>query len=381
MRTKGVLPTLLFVCLTTVFARAQKYTITDLGPLAPTGINSLAQVVGNYDNQAYVWSFGRMNPLGLLPNGTFSTGATINDLGAVTGTADGAGRIAESNVQCPTVTQPFVWTAKGGMQGLGTTDIAGYSFVFGSILCNVAFYGRSINANMHVVGDAPVGPDTYAYGLSWTSANGMSLFGLSWPPTFANGISNTEEIVGQDSNLLDSSYLVGHAAAWQNGNETLLEDLGAGQPYYGASADGVNDRGAVVGWSTTSPLQCCGTSSPTHAVLWTPVGVITDLGTLPGDTSSVALRINHSGQVIGSSGDTLYFGGSGSSPFVVTGRPFIWTQSSGMQDLNTLIHSNSGWVLNTASDINVWGQIVGNGTLNGQPHGYLLTPKNPFQQR
>ena len=51
MRTKGVLPTLLFVCLTTVFARAQKYTITDLGPLAPTGINSLAQVVGNYDNQ------------------------------------------------------------------------------------------------------------------------------------------------------------------------------------------------------------------------------------------------------------------------------------------------------------------------------------------
>jgi len=51
-----------------------------------------------------------------------------------------------------------------------------------------------------------------------------------------------------------------------------------------------------------------------------------------------------------------------------------------MQDLNTLIHSNSGWVLNTATDINVWGQIVGSGTLNGQPHGYLLTPKNPFQK-
>jgi len=67
-----------------VFATAQKYTITDLGPLAPTGINSLAQVVGNYNNQAQVWSVGRMNPLGLLPNGTFSTGAAINDLGAVT---------------------------------------------------------------------------------------------------------------------------------------------------------------------------------------------------------------------------------------------------------------------------------------------------------
>jgi hypothetical protein len=50
-----------------------------------------------------------------------------------------------------------------------------------------------------------------------------------------------------------------------------------------------------------------------------------------------------------------------------------------MQDLNTLIRTNSGWVLTTATDINVWGQIVGNGTLNGEPHGFLLTPRDPFQ--
>jgi len=364
-----------------VFGTAQKYTITDLGPLAPTGINSLAQVVGNNDNQAYVWSFGRMKALGLLPGGTFSQAAGINDLGAVTGTADGAGTIAVSDIQCPTVTQPFVWTANAGMRGLGTTDVAGFSIEFGSPLCSLAFYGRSINARMHVVGDE-TGPSTYAFGFSWTSTNGMSLFGLSWPPTFANNISKTEEIVGQDSTPFDLSYDIGHAVTWQNGNETVLEDLGAGQSSYGASADGVNDQGIVVGWSTISPVNFGVTSSPTHATLWTPSGEITDLGTLPGDTSSVALRINLYGQVIGSSGDTLYGGSSccNTPPFVVIGRPFIWTQSSGMQDLNTLIHSNSGWVLNTATDINVWGQVVGNGTLNGQPHGYLLTPKNPFQQ-
>ena len=38
-----------------------------------------------------------------------------------------------------------------------------------------------------------------------------------------------------------------------------------------------------------------------------------------------------------------------------------------------------GWLLNSATDINVWGQIVGMGTLNGQPHGFLLTPRNPFK--
>ena len=46
-----------------------------------------------------------------------------------------------------------------------------------------------------------------------------------------------------------------------------------------------------------------------------------------------------------------------------------------LQDLNTLISSTSGWVLNSATGINIWGQIVGSGTLNGQSHGFLLTPR------
>jgi hypothetical protein len=50
-----------------------------------------------------------------------------------------------------------------------------------------------------------------------------------------------------------------------------------------------------------------------------------------------------------------------------------------MQDLNKLISGNSDWKLNTATDINIWGQIIGQGTRNGQTHGYLPTPINPFQ--
>jgi len=107
------------------------------------------------------------------------------------------------------------------------------------------------------------------------------------------------------------------------------------------------------------------------------------LGTLPGDTFSAALKISLFGQLIGSSGNTLVFlysDGAGAELYpVVIGRPFIWSEHRGMRDLNTLIRANSGWVLNTVSDINVWGQIVGEGTLNGRPHGFLLTPRNPFR--
>ena len=47
------------VLLLVPIASAQVYTITDLGSLSPTAINSWAQVVGNYNNQAYIWTFGQ----------------------------------------------------------------------------------------------------------------------------------------------------------------------------------------------------------------------------------------------------------------------------------------------------------------------------------
>jgi hypothetical protein len=45
-----------------------------------------------------------------------------------------------------------------------------------------------------------------------------------------------------------------------------------------------------------------------------------------------------------------------------------------MKDLNTLLPAGSGWLLNTATDINDRGQIVGAGMHNGHHRAYLLTP-------
>lgn len=375
-------------------AMAQRYTVTDLGPLSPTGINSWAQVVGNYNDQAYMWTFGRMRNLGTLPGGTFSKAEGINDLGVVVGTADGQGTITVpsniwpgytgTHVQCSNLTQPFIW--KQQMRGLGRVGPASdVEAVVGmwdpSSWCSDPFYGSAINDRGQVVGYTDMLGDAFQWGFLREASGDVNLFGSSWPATLPNAISNTGQIVGQTGR----GYLT--ATSWKNGVATDLGGLPEGY-FLTSAANGVNDLGQVVGWSFNSTADAC-CDYHVRAVMWTQDGTIRDLGTLSGDTESVAKKINLFGLVIGNSGttyiswDPLYiadrFYGFFYQPLDAVGRPFVWSQRSGMRDLNTLIPPNSGWVLNSASDINVWGQIVGSGTRNGLPHGYLLTPLNPFQ--
>lgn len=65
----------------------------------------------------------------------------------------------------------------------------------------------------------------------------------------------------------------------------------AGDPAHRGVAWAINNRGDVVGESTTS-------AGETHATWWSRNGAITDLGTLGGATSA-AYGINDLGEVIG----------------------------------------------------------------------------------
>jgi hypothetical protein len=57
-------------------------------------------------------------------------------------------------------------------------------------------------------------------------------------------------------------------------------------------------------------------------------------------------------------------------------RPFVWSATTGMEDLNTLIPSDSGWTLETSSGIDRAGEIVGAGLVDGAAiHGFMLTPE------
>ena len=390
-----VFPLFLF-CLIPALTGAQVYTIRDLGPLTPTAINSWAQVVGNYNNHAYMWTRkGGMQDLGILQGGTFSGATGINDLGAVTGTADGPGTVISndpnfSNEDCGDLIQPFIWTQRNGMQGLGSvTPPAGLVDFEDGGCADDGYYGAGINDVGQAVGYSTL-YSTYQWASLWTRAHGLTVFGGSWPPTFTNAISNTGKIVGQNSQdtISPLTIFLGHATSWQNGVAADLGTLGGtadmGFPVgYSSSANGVNDLGQIVGWSTTVPVVFQGGEGwygpyPLHAILWPTSGGMRDLGTLPGDQFSTASKINLFGQVIGVSGNANNLD-SYNNTYQVIGRPFIWSERHGMRDLNTLIRRNHGWVLNSATDINVWGQIVGMGTLNGQPHGFLLTPRDPFR--
>jgi probable HAF family extracellular repeat protein len=364
---------------------AQMYSVIDLGPGSnPTGINFNGQVVGNLNDRAFLWTNQNgFQDLGTLPGGTFSRAAAINDLGTVTGTADGIGTVrsrsdpSQTIIECGNLTQPFIWTPSTGMQGLGTVGGSWDQEVW----CNVPFYASDVNALSEVVGYTHQS-SSYQFAFIWTNSAGIVLFGGSWPGTGAFGINNSSQVVGQDSVwCCVGPETWDRAAFYRNGVTTYLPSLSAADPdlrYNNSAAVGINDPGQMVGWScpgSSSPNYCSSSDNPSRAVLWSQTGNIHNLGTLPGDSLSAASEIDFFGQVIGSSGNSYVSAGwwpdLASS---INGRAFVWSEQSGMTDLNTLITPGSGWTLTSASGINDWGQIIGEGIVDGQPHGFLLTP-------
>lgn len=367
-------------------ASGQNYVITDLGPLSPVGINLWGEVAGNLNNgHAGLWiPPGRTLDLGVLPGGMFSVAAGINDLGIVSGTADGpvvmTGSIDLGSVSCSDVLQPVTWTLGRGFSKPAMVPVV---WNLENPPCLQTDYATGINLLGQVVG-SNVDYATYKYGFLWNGSKAVSNIMTSAYQSSANAINNLGLVVGQSS-AAGELYLSSHAVLWKNGVSTDLGSLVGGPTDWGvcSGANSINDAGTVVGWSGTydatvgfSCEEVAEGENPIHAFILKAGARMQDLGTLPGDSSSTALKVNLLGQVIGSSGNTVSLD-SGWHEYTmdVTGRPFIWSKSTGMQDLNDLIGHGSGWVLNTATDINAVGQIVGSGIKNGQVHGYLLVPR------
>jgi probable HAF family extracellular repeat protein len=149
-----------------------------------------------------------------------------------------------------------------------------------------------------------------------------------------------------------------HGVLWQNGTAVPLPDLGTG-----AIAESVNDLGQIAGIIGSAD----GTTE--FGALWEN-GVLTNLGTLPGDFAAIATGINNRGQVVGS---TLDSGFNWS-------HTFIW-QDGVMTDLNTLFPASSNLFALMANKINQRGQISGmaivlSGPNAGNIHAFLATPVN-----
>ena len=109
------------------------------------------------------------------------------------------------------------------------------------------------------------------------------------------------------------------------------------------------------------------TTGGERAFLWSSSSGMQDLGDLPGGGDlSTAYDVNDAGQVVGVGN-------------VATGsRAFLWNSILGMVDLNTLIDPST-FVMQEARGISDTGMIAGYGvdSLTGATRGFLLTLNAP----
>ena len=169
----------------------------------------------------------------------------------------------------------------------------------------------------------------------------------------AVAINAVGQAVGSSSVENDSAF---HAFVWTKAEG--MQDLGTLGNGSFSTASAINDLGHIIGESS----DCDGTE---HAFLWTKAEGMKDIGPAPGGFGGLT-AINIFGQIVGTFCP---------EPCMGNEHAFIWTKNTGWLDLNSLIPAQSGWELVLPYDINEWGQIAGFGLINGQAHGFLLTPK------
>jgi probable HAF family extracellular repeat protein len=219
-------------------------------------------------------------------------------------------------------------------------------------LVDLGTLGGTFSAAYGTDGSSIVGASTRA-GSSRVHAFVYASGTMSALPVDAGGDSAARDVLYEQ--IVGYACTAGNAscrAFWvKEGASTTLPSLGGN-----AIANAINDREQIVGVSATA------NAAVSHAFLYSG-GVLTDLGTL-GGANSEALAVNTRGEIVGWSG----VAGGGT-------HAFLWRDGA-LIDLNDALPSGSGWVLRKATAISDGGQIAGEGTFNGSPRAFLLTP--PF---
>jgi probable HAF family extracellular repeat protein len=330
------------------------------------GILATAIISSAHADPRYV-----LQDLGALPsNQGVSQAYGINNSGHVVGAGPGGAGTS------------WIWDRRNGMRSLGT-------FPGGDGKTRAI----AINEAGTVVGFAEIAVDQSSFvtqAFVWTADRGMQPISGIGQQSEAFGINDPGAIVGGAAGVLDNGFVR------KGGKVVALGVLSGSQPPI-SIAYGVNNRGQVVGGSGCSPCQ--------SAFLWDG-GKLTNLGILPGSTSTEAHAISDTGQVVGLSGDEAFLWDTGRgiqglgfldqacfqsdarainnhgtvvgygcvSNTTTPSHAFVWDRILGMLDLNKLVSLSSGDVLNVAYGINEGGQIVGVGILGGAVHAFLLDP-------
>jgi probable HAF family extracellular repeat protein len=166
-------------------------------------------------------------------------------------------------------------------------------------------------------------------------------------------------------------------AIWRNGKMTALSTLRGGQ---NGQAYWTNDRGQVVGFAENGTIDpTCASSVPFQvlrfeAVIWGPNGDVHELHPLKGDTVGFAFGINDKGEAVGATG---VCSNTSLPPVHPAGaHAVLWEKDGTPTDLGSL----AGLAPNVAGSINNLGQVVGTSPFSdGTIHSFLWTRTTGMQ--
>ena len=307
-------------------------------PLMPTGINSAGLVVANSPDlrRGFIIDYGQISVVPTFDGGWLNSANGINDSGLVVGTSNGG-----------------VWNGHAGTfaytwDGTTLTNLGDSINVYRDGFWSQAF---AVNAAGQVAGQATSDFQTQS-GFIY-SAGVMT--GIAFPDaflTYATGINSHGRVVGTaEGDIFQAWTYKGGKLTNLNGN------------YARSDAFAVNDHDQIAGDVRIDDGNGHVTG---HAVVWDNSTTPTILPSPPGrDFFPYGNGINNHGWVVGQ---------ACSAPFVDC--------VAVLSDVTTTINLNKhldpfdkiNWVLMNAVGINDAGQIIGTGTLYGEPQAFLATP-------
>lgn len=226
----------------------------------------------------------------------------------------------------------------------------GYTTLPG-LLDNQGAYANGVSGDSAVVaGEADDSATEHA--VYWTSGGGLTDLGtlVGGDFAYAQGTNGDGSVIVGFSNI-GAGAANNRGFRWTSGSGMVeLQQLpgGGSTGALGVSADGA----VVVGQAIAADLTH-------HAATWDSAGVITDLGLLPGGTTSAqAIAASSDGSVIVGSGDV----GTGNDV------PFRWTSLGGFQNLGLLPGATSG----VANAVSADGSVVV-GSVDSGAHAFMWT--------